>query len=104
MRARVGGVRLTKDGGLSVQELQQNVLEDGQSGGGERAGRHRALLVHHLRLPAPLRRRNVFVKCVDHERLQKGPVGDLVSQTKRHTNAAYSHQVPGNMMDRQVIR
>lgn len=46
---------LTQCGRLGVEELQQHVLEDGQSGGGEGAGRHGALLVHHLRVAAPLR-------------------------------------------------
>lgn len=46
--------RLTQGGGLSIEELQQHILKDWQCGSWEGTGWHRALLIHHLRLAAPL--------------------------------------------------
>lgn len=45
---------LTQSRGLSVEELQQHILKDRQRGSWEGAWRYRALLIHHLRLAAPL--------------------------------------------------
>lgn len=47
-------IRLTECRCLRIEELQQYVLKDRQRGSREGAGRHRAFLVHHLRLTAPL--------------------------------------------------